>query len=63
MEVDFGRMWGLTLGVKGYWIPFGFMKGKVQKFLEVNPLKVVERVIKWSDGPPLRAKNLFRVRL
>ena len=45
MEVDFGRRWGLTLGVIGYWIPFGLMKGIVEKFLEVNPLIVVERVI------------------
>jgi hypothetical protein len=39
------------------------MKGIVEKFLEVNPLKVVERVVIRSDEPPLRAKNLFRVGL
>jgi hypothetical protein len=39
------------------------LKGIVEKFLEVNPIKVVESVIIWLDGPPLRAKNLFRVRL
>jgi hypothetical protein len=61
MEVDFGQRWGLTLCVIGY--PYGSMKGIVEKFLEVDPLKVVERVVIRSDEPPLRPKNFFRVGL
>jgi hypothetical protein len=58
------RRWGLTLGVIGYKIPLGSSKGIVENFLELNPLKVVERVVIRSDGPPLTAKNnLFRVGL
>ena len=51
------RRWGLTLGVIGYRIPFKSLKGIVDKFLKVNRLKVVERVVIRSDGAPLRDKN------
>jgi hypothetical protein len=50
MEVDFGRRWALNLGVIEYL--YGSMKGIVEKFLEVNPLKVVERLVIRSDEPP-----------
>jgi hypothetical protein len=63
MEVDFGRRWGLTLGVIDCRIPLGSLKDIVHKFLEVNPLKVFERVVIRSDEPPWTAKNLFRIGL
>jgi hypothetical protein len=33
MEVDFGRRWGLTLGVIKYRITLGSMKDKLEDFL------------------------------
>ncbi len=50
-----GRVWinrGLTLGIIAQTIPLGSMMGKVEELFEVGPVKVVERVVIRSDGPP-----------
>ena len=61
-----GRVWpdrGLTLGIIAQSIPLASMMGKVEELFEVGPVKVVERVVIRSDGPPWSAKNWYRVGL
>jgi hypothetical protein len=43
----------------GYRIPFVSLRGIVDEIVEVNLLKVVERVVVRSDGPPLSATNFL----
>jgi hypothetical protein len=39
------------------------MMDKDEELIEVDPVKVVKRVVIWSDGPPWSAKNWYRVGL